>query len=399
MLLRSLPVLAVLGVAAATVGIRSHLLPPAPDGRAFETPQIRLLEPGQRALTARATAGRGRVVAILDAPVRPAPEPPAARLRGGGFDIDTRLLATAGSPRTPGVELRRLTDGARRRVTAPGGSWIHDARFTSDGRRLALDVAGPEGLHLWFVHPETGERLATVTARLSAAWGDACEWRNSADQVLCRVAVDPTSSAPEPAEPTSGRSTGDGGIDAAEFRREFTVRLAIVELASGQARPVGRPGLYETAGLAPGGGFIFVERADPGDARVVRRDDLVRTLEVWTDSGRVKRRLSGGTAGRQPRLPTWSPAAPARLVWVEQAEGERTGSVVFTLEPPFSGPPSIWFSTAGAIRRLSWGTNDALVATEERSPGGRLVTWMVGTGRGAEPRRIWNGENVGAGGK
>jgi dipeptidyl aminopeptidase/acylaminoacyl peptidase len=379
------PVVALMGAGIVAVWIRL----PAPPLTGEDGLRAMHEAPAQRVLPATTPAGVQRVVAVLDVPT--ASRRSAARLRGGGFDIDTRLHTPSNSQRTPGLELRRLGDGVRTRVAVPGTAWILDARFTADGRRLAIDVVEGDRVALWLVNPQTGAVEATVHAPFSFVWGDACDWQHSADRVLCRLATAssrPAARRTVDAEPAA--SPGDPDcLDGAAFDREFSVQLAFVNLGSGLVEPVGRPGTYDVVELAPGGGFILIGRAVHETTTGVRLQDLVRELEVWTADGTVRRRLPGRnrTASRRPPA-SWDPAKPSRLVWCSKGTSQPTGESVMELDAPFTGEPAQVFAATGAIWHLSWGGNGALFVTEEDATRARVRTWIVGDR--TEPRIVWD---------
>jgi WD40 repeat protein len=231
---------------------------------------------------------------------------------------------------------------------------VQDARFTADGQWLLLEVAEPDGLHLWTVRSEGGVPERVSTPPLVPTGGAPCDWGSIDRLVLCRVVA----ATPGPA------------------LLPKLSQLTLISLDAGRGMAIGPAGRYDAIDLSPGGQYLVVGRADTA------------TLEVWDATGAVVRRL-GRRAGTAMHS-RWDPNHPARLAWLGTSEESGRGEALWVAEAPFRVAPIPVMETDGRLEMLSWSGDGSLIVTERKPQAPpRLVTWAFEDGTG-KPREIWH---------
>ena len=343
-------------------------------------------------------------------------------LRLGGYRI---------SPRTNGpaeIRMNWLTalsfedvdTGAVHAVALPAGMRFTAGRWSPDDKHLAFIAEAPSGLEVWVADVATAQARRLTGPVVNAAFGMNLAFTpDSANVIFPRILEDRGEPPPEPATPAGpiiqestghtapGRTYEDLLTDAhdeALFDYYFTSRLTRVDIASGQARGLGEPGLIASSELSPDGRFILVERLHkpysynvparlfPTEIAVLDAADgrRVKTLTDRPIADNLPISFDAEVTG--PRDVEWRADAPATLVWAEAQDGGDPRHKVdvhdrlLMLDAPFDGQPRTLADLAERYQGVDWGSKTVALVTERWNKT-RHETRLVVDPSGAAPAR------------
>ncbi|HEX9189660.1 MAG TPA: prolyl oligopeptidase family serine peptidase [Vicinamibacteria bacterium] len=316
-------------------------------------------------------------------------------LRLGGVRINP---ATGGRQRTlrfTGLRLQPVTGGPAVRVRLPEGARVGMPSFSHDGRRFAFARDLADGVELWVGETATGAARAVPGVRVNDVLGKATAWLGDGRLVAWAVPGDRGEAPRAPAVPggplveeTAGKASQMATFqdllrtphDEAVFEHFARGRLTVVDPVTGEASPLGEPGLLTDAEPSPDGRYLLVHRLKkPFSTRVPFRY-FARTVEVWDAAGKAVATVAdlpvSDEVPRQgvpegPRAVAWQPLEPATLFWVEAQDGgdplrkvphrER----VMALRAPFTAAPAEITRLTHRFAGIDWtGRRGVALATE-----------------------------------
>ena len=304
--------------------------------------------------TPRASVGRARDIVLLYSPVL---YPPIAELsqpfeRLAGLRIDAATNGPHGAPRFNHLVLRGVADGKESKVKIPAEFLVGQPFWSPEGHTIAFTHAGAKSLELWIADARTGEAHAIAGVALNGAltrsgFGGGggtqpCEWMPDSVSLLCQTIPAKRGAPPEapavPAGPRIQESFGraapvatfedllENEHDSKLFEYYATSQLALVNVKSGKATPLGAPGIFAVVDPAPDGAHVLVEREHRPFSYIVPEQFFPRDVEVWDLNGQVTYKVAGlplqenipiGGVPTGPRRVEWHPTKPEALVWVE----------------------------------------------------------------------------------
>jgi len=346
---------------------------------------------------------------------------------------ELRLAGARINPRTNGpsraffsnsIELADVEGGARRAVRLPADARISYAQWSPDGSRLAFANTVENGIELWVADARTAQARRVLGAQLNATLGSPFDWAPDGRSLIVQTVVANRGAPPVaphvPGGPVIQENTGRAAPvrtfqdllsnphDEQLFEFYFTSQLARVQVAGGQATPIGQPGIFTNFSMAPGGDYILVSHvkrpfsylapvfAFAGEANVI--DLRGRTVFQVEDRPEVRLPPIGRdmvSPGR--RSANWRADAPATLVWAEAAdEGDarRASAVrdrVLMIDAPFTGQPRTLIDLDQRYAGIHWGRDDLAIVHSRWATTARTRSWIVNPGRpDAEPRMLWD---------
>ena len=343
----------------------------------------------------------------------------APMLRLAGYRMNPRTNGPTLPGRITGILLKRIADGAERRIAVPADAALGFILWAPDGRRVAFTHTRATGLELWVADVATGAARALTPATLNAAAGAPCEWLADAVRLLCRFVPDGRGAPPAaPAVPlgpvtqeTAGRPAPvrtyqdllETPHDETLFDYYFTAQLALVDAQSGTRTPVGAPAVYDEASPSPDGRYVLIDQIERPYSFLVPAGSFPQRLAIWSLDGKVVREIAqlpsaehvpirGVRAG--PRNVAWQPGAAATLVWAEALDGgdprtrvEHQDRLV-TLGAPFNGDPAEFARLAKRQAGVVWDASGLALVNEYDRERRWTRTWLVQTG--AAPRPVWD---------
>lgn len=142
--------------------------------------------------------------------------------------------------------------------------------------------------------------------------------------------------------------------DGKLFDYYATSQLAVIDIESGRATPVGSPAIFGMVDPAPDGEHVLVARIHRPYSYIVPAGDFPRDVEVWDLAGRVVYKLASlplhenvpiGGVPTGPRDIAWHPNKPGTLVWVEALDDgdpkkkvKERDKIMWVHEPFTDGP-------------------------------------------------------------
>jgi len=347
----------------------------------------------------------GRFMLLVERPAMPSIADVSRPWIGlAGERIDPKTNAPWQASYDTAVSLRELTGKEARRVALPEGARIADVSWSHTSRRFAITIATDDGLELWIGDVSDGKAVKRLE-RMNAVLGGGFDWTPDGNAIVASVIPAGRGEAPAaPAVPsgpivqeTSGTTTPvrtyqdllDDPHEELLFEHFGTSQIVRVDLATGKATPIGKPGLHEQASVSPDGKHILVSTLHRPFSYLMPAGRFPTRTEVWSIDGALEREIADIPLGENipqegvplgPRNVQWQASAPANLVWVEALDGGDPKRKAewrdkwMRLEPPFEAPPGAGakasepvelFRLAQRARGLQWMADpDEVLASE-----------------------------------
>ena len=362
---------------------------------------------------------------LVAEPVRYPPISELARpmLRIAGVRIDPANSGQHNPQRFLHLALVRTSDGHSKPIVFPAGAGFGRPEWAPDGKHFFLTVTADKSVELWIGDAAAGTIRRLPGIAVNSTIGEPCSWTPEKNTLLCRTV--PVSRSRPPAEstvpvgPIIQESFGKAAPaptfedllqsprDEQLFDYYATSQLAFIDVATGKATPLGKPGIFETANPAPNGRYILVARIHHPYSYIRPFENFAHTVEVWDRSGHSVYKLADlplaetipiGGVPTGPRDYQWQAAAPATLVWVEALDGGNPRAKVpnrdhvMWLKAPFTDQPAELARTEYRFAGLFWGERGDLAMLRETDRN-RLWerTWFLNPqDTSAKPRLVWD---------
>jgi dipeptidyl aminopeptidase/acylaminoacyl peptidase len=303
----------------------------------------------------------------------------------GGYGVATCAASYA---------LVHVATKAETKVALPAGGCPTRPLWSADGKRFAFSSAGTDSVELWVGDAATGATHRVAGVKLNPMFGTSTvQWMPDQKHLLVKMLPANQGRAPVAQVgdegPSIQESTGQSGesstyetrdtltnaADEALFDYYGASQLALVDVASGQSAPIGKPGLYVEVTPAPDGQHILVETLHRPYSYVTTAARFPRRFEVWDAQGRMQHLLAdipladrvpvdGERLG--PREYAWRSTEPATLVWAEVLDkGDWNVEVPFRdkvmmQRAPFTAPPVEITRTQQRYGGFAWGEDGHL---------------------------------------
>ena len=295
-----------------------------------------------------------------------------------------------------GLALKRVKDGTAKKIPIPAEFKFGMARWSADGKWIALPRYLENGVELWAVDVTTGEAKAMTERILNMVVGWGITWMPDNRRVLVTLIPEGRGKEPEaprvPIGPVVQESTGKltkvatyedllkTAYDEKLFDYTATSQIAEVDVTTGQTRKIGGPGIYDDCAPSPDGQYLLVTRIKRPYSTSIPYRDFARSTEIWNSGGEMVKviadlppdegiPMNGVPTG--PRSVDWRPLRPATLVWVEALDGgDPEKDVPFKdrvlmLAAPFGGEAAEVLKLQYRYAGLTWfGTPGLAFATE-----------------------------------
>jgi dipeptidyl aminopeptidase/acylaminoacyl peptidase len=301
-------------------------------------------------------------------------------LRIAGLRIDPASSGPHLTSYATKAYLKRIDGGQQIDLATPKDARLTSLTWSPDGRYFALLNHVSNALELWVGETATGklkkiEKLAVNGALGGGAQGaagasDPLDWMPDSRTLLVRAV--PANRGPLPVAPPTPigpsieESAGRAGAtrtyqdmlknphDENLFEYFVQSQLVLVNVASGAATPIGKPGPILTQDPSPDGQHLLVTTVHRPYSYVLPYNRFPRNVEVWSKAGQMEYTVAklpladripidGVPTG--PRSITWQPFTGASLQWVEAMDGGNPKEKVphrdrvLTIAAPFQGEP------------------------------------------------------------
>lgn len=333
-------------------------------------------------------------------------------LRLAGRRINPATNGRFGSSLVTGFSLLEVAGGADRSIDLPEGDGWSTPDFSPDGAAFAFERATDQGIELWAADVASAQAQMLLGPRLNGAGGRACDWLPDSSALLCRLVSDGRGDPPEePTTPTGpvvqeseGRTAPvrtyqdllKSPYHAALYEHYATARLAIVSPATGEARPIGSPGVFGSVSVSPSGELILVQRLRKPFSYLVPDRLFARDVEVWDMDGRVVRTVHQIALGEGipiggvydgPRGHHWMDGEDNVLAYTEALDGGNPRAEaahrdrLMALTEPFDGEAEELVRTEFRLMGTTRGAGDLAFVTEYDRPSRTMRTWKADMSR------------------
>jgi dipeptidyl aminopeptidase/acylaminoacyl peptidase len=327
----------------------------------------------------------------------------------------------------PCAQTIALVDVASTRETPialPPGGCVDGMAWAADGKHFAFRNTAQDAVELW-LGDITGATHRLGNVRLNPMLGSSLQWMP--DQKTLLVKAVPEHAGPPPAgtidvegpsiQETDGKSGESSTYEARDtlsskhdedlFEYYATSQLALVDIASGAATPVGKPAVLTEIDAAPDNDHILVTSIQKPYSYVVTYDRFAHDVAVWDREGNVTRTLAklpvadrvpihGVPVG--PRDHEWRSTEPATLVWAEALDGGDWNAKVpardkvLMQRAPFTSEPVEVTRTEQRFAGISWGEQartNLLSEYDENKHWTRTFVVDIDDPK-AKPRLLWD---------
>jgi len=321
-----------------------------------------------------------------------------------------------------GLSLKDMKTGTLRKVALPDGVKFTFPSWSPDGRTMALLRYVDGGVELWAVDVATATAKALTAAAVNAVLGG-LEWAPDGRRILVPLVREDRGPAPvAPRVPIGPEVQVAGGkeakvatyqdllknaFDEVLFDYYATSQLAVIDVAAGTVRAIGKAGIVDSISVSPDMSCLLVERIKRPYSYALPASGFAHSVEIWDmDGGLIKVLadlpneenvpLNGVPKG--PRNVNWMTHKPATLIWVEALdEGDPKATVPFRdhylkLDAPFTAGAQEVFKLKERAAGLSYfATPGKALASQSEWKRNWRTTFLVDLANPAvEPVMIWD---------
>ncbi|HEU4618596.1 MAG TPA: prolyl oligopeptidase family serine peptidase [Gammaproteobacteria bacterium] len=315
-----------------------------------------------------------------------------------GLKINPRTYGRHAPLAYYGLTLLDFSTGEQRDLNLPADSVIGYPIWSPDGAHFAFTLTVDDGIELWIGQPGSSEVHKLVGPALNATLSTPCAWMPDGRRLLCRLVGDKHADlagtlaaqrAAQLAEPTLlTAGWQEPLVDQWVVKQLLEAQLALIDVETGEATPLGTPAAFESVDPSPDGAYLLVSRISPPYPEMEGLSETHRSVELWDTAGHVLQVLeSDKDDSPDRRAIQWDASSPATLAWVERDDGR--DRVMMEPAPLSSVEPMQIFDTANRYAELDWleGGQGALIG--EYDPERRVKRfWHVVPGDPAEHPRL-----------
>jgi len=390
--------------------------------QAYQKPPQEILDVLNAPVTPQVSISPSRDYMMLAESVRYPPitdlAQPLERL--AGLRIATNTNSPYRAAYYTSLTLKRIGDGAERRVALADNPRISAPQWSADGKHFAFTHTTTNHVELWIGDTETAKARRVEGVTINAAYGEPLQWMPDNQTLLVQLipANRPASlaSSSAPKGPNVQESAGKRGPvrtyedllkdahDEDLFDFYATSQLAFINIASGQAMPVGQPAIFQTLDASPDGNQLLVARVRRPYSYLFPHFAFPKDVEIWDRSAKVLYKLASlPLADEVPvdgvpvgaREYEWRPNEPATLVWVEALDkGDPKVKVPFRdrvlmLKAPFSASPVELAKTEQRFTNLQWSEKGGTVFLSDYNRNTRHQrTYLIDANDPAKPAKL-----------
>ena len=343
-------------------------------------------------------------------------------LRIAGMRITPALNSRQVLSFSTGLSLKDMKTGQVRKVALPEGFKFTFPSWSPDGQSIAFLRYVEGGVELWTVDAKAGTAKALMPAVVNAVLGS-MDWMPDSRRLV--VSLVPEGRGPAPAAPrvpsgpeiqvSGGKETKvatyqdllKNSFDEVLFDYYAASQTAIVDIATGELRKVGQPGIYDSISVSPAIDYLLVERIKRPYSYSLPASGFSHSVEIWDmDGGLVKvladlppeENVPINGVPKGPRGVNWMTHKPATLIWTEALdEGDPKKTVPFrdhylTLDAPFAGKPGEALKLKERAAGISYfATPGKALASQSEWKRSWRTTFLVDLANPAsEPVKIWD---------
>ncbi len=363
--------------------------------------------------------------------------PPMSRvaepyLRLAGVRVEPRNHSRHDTPGGYGIRscatdftLVDVASGAETKIALPAGACPDLAVWSADGTRFAFENDTADADELWIGDAASGAIHRLGTLRLNPMFDSTLQWLADQKSLLVKLVPDDLGAPPAdttvPFGPDIQEAIGGKGESSTYEARDTLTnkhdedlfdyygksQLAVVDVASGTVKRVGKPALYTNVQAAPDGVHVLAESLQRPYSYAVtyqRFAHEVAVLDVVHNTEHIVASLP--VADRVPvhGVPTgardfdWRATEPATLVWAEALDnGDWKVSVpardrILMQRAPFTAAPMEIGRSEQRFIGFSWSAQPSLTFLNEYDENRhwRKTSIVNIDDRKQKPRVLWD---------
>lgn len=246
------------------------------------------------------------------------------------------------------LSIAKIPSGEQTKVTLPPRSCVASPNWSADGARFVFTNTTDNGVELWVGDGATGEIKQMPNVRLNPMLGSAIQWNSDQKGLLVKLVPDnqgPPPPAPiVPPGPSIQETLGQKGESSTYEVRDTlqnkhdedlfdyygTSQLALVDIATGTVKKVGKPAIYTGVNEAPDGIHVIVDTINKPYSYITTYDRFGKDVGILDlQKGDVTKIATLPIHDRVPvhGVPTgprgfnWRDTEPATLYWSEALDG------------------------------------------------------------------------------
>ena len=329
-------------------------------------------------------------------------------LRLAGLRINPRNNGPRGGFSFAKAQIVNLTTLSKTPLAIPAGAKIGSPQWSPDGKTAALLAYHPDRIEVLLLNIASGAIRAIPGVRANAANNDPLDWLPDGKHLLLRAVV--ANRGPAPAEPQTpvgpdiqesfGKATPAPTFQdllKSEYDEKLldyycTSQLTLIDVATGRATPIAKPGLFTNSNPSPDGKFILTQRVHrpyswvlplmrfPVDIEVLRLDgSVMKQIAAQPLADRIP--INGVRTG--PRNTNWVPGQPATLSWWEAMDGGNPREKVphrdrmMLSAAPFNEPREFTKMEERVMGAALWTSDGRMWVNESERRTRRLRTFVV----------------------
>lgn len=284
-----------------------------------------------------------------------------------------------------GLTIKSIKNGTETKVALPADIKFSSTRWSYDGQWLALLRFVDSGIELWVVNAQTGKAKALTGPVINAAVSSGFAWLPGSTHLFVHTVVEGRGNPPEKSAVPKGPNVQENSgrvskvrtyqdllkspHDVALFDYYATSQIMEIDVATGNSRKIGTPGIYLSENSSPDGKLLIVNKIKKPYSYLFTYRSFPHTLEIWDRNGKLVHLLgdfpladqiplSGVSTGL--RSVNWQPLKPSTLIWVEALDGgDPENEVPFrdklmTLSAPFTEEAKEVLKTKNRYSGISW---------------------------------------------
>lgn len=319
-------------------------------------------------------------------------------LRLAGMRITPKYNARQVTTFYTSITIKKIKDGSMVEVDLPESAKLSFPTWSNDGRWVAFRRYVDAGVELWAASAETGQSAALTGPIINATFESGYTWLPDNRHLLVHTILinrpAPPKKAVTPKGPNIQETSGKVSKvpthqdlmstphDEALFDYYATSQLIEINVASGESRKIGSPGIYRYVEPSPSADYFLVYRVKKPYSYFVPYEGFPHSLEIWNRQGELVHLLTDlpladevpirgvPTGAREIR---WQPLKPATLIWVEALDGgdpEKKAphrDKLMTLPAPFKNQPQEILKIQHRFDDIDWlkPAGNALIREED----------------------------------
>lgn len=314
------------------------------------------------------------------------------------------------------LSLVSTLDGRERQISGlPQPLSVASLGWSPDQKYLAFNQVDPASgsNELWLVDVEAGS-ARRIAERLNSIVGRGYSWLPGSDGLLVLQRPAGQGAPPKgdgvPTGPAVQETVAGQGVrsvrtyqdllrnedDARLFEYYLQAQPARVSI-TGQASPVGLPGLFMGLSPSPDGKYLLSRRVERPFSYSVPVSSFPRRIDVLDAQGMqvhtvARLPLVDGLPTGNDAVPTgvrsisWRADAPATLVWAEAQDGgdpSRQAAIrdaVLVQSAPFDKPPATLMQLGSRYAGITWGKDDVALLDEYWWKSRQMKQWKINPG-------------------